>query len=109
MRRELSRWLGQIDMMVSTTDSLNLMLPSSFRQSERNFNSTPAFPGILVYNSLVELIISILKSIPRSGKKLEIYFSSFYTDSSLHVFNRVEIARDATDLFKSVIKASSSV
>jgi hypothetical protein len=93
---------------VSTTASLNLIFPSSFRQSVKNFKSNVALFGILWYSNLVDWIISILKSIPKSGKYADIYFKSFYTESSLHIFNNVEIAKEATDLLLSVIKLSSS-
>ena len=53
-------------------------------------------------------MISILKSMPRSGKYPPICFNNLLTESSLQVFNRVEIASDATDLLESVTKLSSS-
>lgn len=49
-----------------------------------------------------------MKSIPKSGKYVDIYFKSFWTESSLHIFKSVEMANDATDLLLSVIKLSNS-
>jgi hypothetical protein len=39
----LSLWDGQIVIIVSTIASLNLILPSSFKQSVRNFSKVVAF------------------------------------------------------------------
>jgi hypothetical protein len=104
-----SRWaLRQIIMMVSTTASLKAMLGSSFRQSARNFRSTPAFCGILKKRLPVDWMVSILNSMPKSGRYALIYLRSLPTCSSLQVFSKVLMARLAMLRLGSVIRVSNS-
>ena len=96
-------------MIVSTTLSLKLTFGSSFRQSLKNFSKIPALWGILVYSCPRDWMVSILNSTPKSGRYALIYFSNFWTWSSLQVLSRVEMASEATDRLGSVIRMSNSL